>query len=148
MFGHRYFGARHFGPRYFGDGGEGAPPLQEVVLDGGRWPIPRGKVRVRKPRHVPAKLKDQHPEDIERERRMVQQYLDDLEAVKETPRPAQDEPAIEPRLTEAMARAAKATDLKVIATHESAAEADRAVAEEERRRRRRAATAAVLLMSH
>jgi hypothetical protein len=98
-------------------------------------------------------------EDLERERRMVEDYLEQLERAK-TPPPATPKqraqvharPAVAPRaipvprLTKAIARAATIAELNRI--EELGRQRERARVEQERQRRRRAAAALVLLMSH
>jgi hypothetical protein len=103
-------------------------------MDGGKMP--------------PFRWRRQSAEDIAREQRMVEEYLQSLErqAITEQradPVPA-DEPApialpAEPVLTEAMARAASEHQLRLIAEHAQAAERARELARAETRRRRRLA---------
>lgn len=130
-------------------------PQPTVQSDGAVWPV-RGRRR--------------RPEDYERERKMVEEYLEALDKKARPQVPAKatsgaggagadraklsatsvQEPVASPapRLTKAMARAAHMHELDLIAQHEAAAAVDRARAEEERRRRQRAAAIAVLMMSH
>ena len=142
-----------YGVRRAGSFAGRAPPVVvEVTQDGARWPIPRRKAKQERRRSR---------EDIAREQKMVQEYLDELERRKAPPaseepvsgRESQEAPTrspepAAPRLTEVMARAASAHQLQRIHEHEAAAAEDRARAEQERRRRQRAAAAAVLLMAH
>lgn len=124
-----------------------------TTIDGGR--LPRGGGRKVKRRHVPARLADQHPDDIAREQRMLEEYLRELDEKKapqaKAGRPATDKaPAAEPmapRLTQVMATLASTQQLARIARAELVAKEDREKAEKEHQRRRAAATA-VLMMSH
>lgn len=116
----------------------------------GAKPLGHG-LRKRKLRHVPAKLKDQHPDDIERERRMLEEYIATLKPQrarrgKGAPvavTPAAQVPAVAPRLSEAMASLATMQELARISRANQVAEEDRRKAEKERQRRR---AVAVLLM--
>ena len=100
----------------------------------------------------------QHPADIAREQRMVQEYLDKLERARSNVAQLVERPAVNrevagstpavgasPRLTEAIARAADLEQLRLIERAELEAE-DRRVAEQEAQRRRVAAHA-LLMMS-
>lgn len=122
-----------------------APPAVAAVGDGAVWPLPKYPQKKR--------VRERLPQDYERERKMVEEYLEALEkkttasTVTEAPeQPTAAIPAV-PRLTTAMARAAHLQELDVIAQHEAAAEADRARAEKERHKRRRAAAAVVMMLS-
>lgn len=128
---------------------QGAPPPAVVAgIDGsglriirrGRWPAP---VR---PRDL-----DRLPEDIAREQRMLEEYVESLEKkekrlerapARERKKAALETPA--PRLTDAMARAASVAQLMTIARVASAAALDRKKAVEEKRRR---GLTAVLLLA-
>jgi hypothetical protein len=121
------------------------PPTPSTGVDGGRLPRGGGR-KVPKRRHVPARLIDQHPEDIEREQRMVEEYVQSLEKAEKTAQPA-TKATIKPRLTQAMAAIASTQQLARIAKAELVAKEDREKAEKEHQRRRAAATA-VLMMSH
>lgn len=113
-------------------------PVVTPAADGGRWPIPGG---VRK--------RERLPEDYERERSMVAEYLESLEQKQVAASVPATEP-VEPvasRLSEAMASVATTEELERIERSEQAAEEDRQRAEKEHRRRR-AAAAAVLMMFH
>jgi len=92
---------------------------------------------------------------------MLDEYLESLEkkakpervparlAKKQAKKQAQVAPKVgRSRLSEAMARAAKAHELVLIASAERAALEDRQRAEQEQHRRRQAAVALVLMMSH
>lgn len=135
--------------RYFGDGGDAPPPVVTTTVDGSGIRFLRGR-RVERQRL---------PEDYERERQMLEEYLESLEQ-KAKPAPkrlparlakkqakAAPQPVV-PRLTEAMAQVAAANELKRIETAERAAAEDKEQAKREHERRRRRATAAVLLLTH
>lgn len=100
-----------------------APPVVVSGELGARWPL-RGR---RHPRYSRPKL---HPEEIARQQRMVQEYLDSLEqkAPPEIQRPA-------PKFTAALARAAADVQLTTV-IRIAAAVQDRERAAEELRQRR------------
>jgi hypothetical protein len=124
---------------------------------GARRPM-RGRAKARKPPKQRRPIY-RHPEEVERERRMLEEYLESLEtkarpASEEPVRPgeSQDAPTrraepVAPRLSDVMARLASAQQLALIASAERVAKEDRAKAQKEHKRRR-AAAIAVLMMSH
>lgn len=93
---------------------------------------------LRSRRSEPAKL---HPEEIERQRRMVDQYLQGLEKkaapkpAKQARREAKQPPTPVPRLTEAMAQAATEQQIHRVLEATAAEERDRQIAQAEFRRR-------------
>lgn len=100
----------------------------EIVAptDGAVWPLPKYPRR--------------RPEEIERERKMVEEYLDKLDRRAKELRRAKSarvakRAAPEPQLTEAIVRAASAEQLRRIAESRAAQEATRARVVAERRRR-------------
>lgn len=111
--------------------------LGRVADDGAVWPLP--KFRRQRKKKLQRRLPEwRRPEEIERQQRMIDQYLNELE------KPAAPKPA---RLDKKAARVATPSQLIAIARHAAAADKDRALAEREFKRRR-AAAVAVLLMSH
>lgn len=150
MFARRYFAGSYFPPRYFPAGGNVAPPQPPPQTnDGSGLRILRGRKAER------TRLR----EDYERERRMLEEYLQSLEQKKAKPakrlparaakKQAKEAPQpVVPRLTEAMAQVAAANELQRIETAERAAAEDKEQARREHERRRRQATAAVLLLTH
>lgn len=96
------------------------------------------------------------PEDYERERRMLEEYLNELERKKKPkikagpgkPSTATARTPVIPRLSEAMAASASVAELSRIASAPAAAKADQERAEQETRRRKQAAIATVLMLSH
>lgn len=127
MFAARYFGPSYFGDAYFGIESNIAPPAPPADLrDIGGSRRPSAK---RHPRYAKYKV---HPEEIARQQRMVQQYLDSLE---EKPKAPVGKPKKAPKFTAALARAAADVQLTQV-VRAAAAVRDRALAAEELRRRR------------
>lgn len=131
MFAHAYFPSSFYAPGYFPPA---AAAVSDVVMDGGRLRARRKHVR-------------RLPEDIAREQRMVEQYLQTLERRELQAERLERVPArvrkveaaripAAPILTEAMARAASVEQLRRITEHAQSVERAREVARAERKRRR------------
>jgi hypothetical protein len=116
-------------------------PIVETPNDGAVWPLPKYPQRVL-------------PEEIRRQQRMVQEYLDELDArnkkVQSKRLSARERKAIltgkiEPRLTQAMALAASDEQIKALAENALAAKVDREAAQAEFKRRYWAAALSLMM---
>lgn len=128
------FNADIFNNTVFNTGG--ATPPAVVVMDGGKRP--------------PFQWRRKHPDEIAREQRMVEDYLETLERRERQEKRIEQLPARKrkaktadlphvPVLTEALARAASVVQLRRITEHAQAVEQARQVARAETQRRRKLA---------
>lgn len=135
----------------------GAPSAWSVSWSREPAPVSAFDPGARKPRRRKPEFYKLHPEEILRQQKMTQDYLDELERRKAPP-PAtvvkgrvvaspRPRPSPVPRLTAAMAHAATMQQLRAIVTAKLATERDRARAKQEQERRRRLGLA-VLLLTH
>lgn len=94
MFGNSFFGATYYGDPYFGPGSGTPPPA--VLTDLGT-----GHRHRRRKIHPPVRPRDldRHPEDILREQRLIERYLEEQERKAQPQAPATARPSERPIVT-------------------------------------------------